>query len=73
LKLIERLQQGFGPPLRKSELSLVTGYSRTTIDKLIEAGTIRGVVPEGASEERVPVEDAARLAREVGALPEKKT
>lgn len=69
-ELFERLRRGFGPPLRKSEVAKFSGYSRPTIEKLIAAGTLGTVQPHGSSEERIPVQDAARFAKAIGVIPE---
>lgn len=61
-RLLERLR-GAGPPLRLSEFVRLTGYSRPTIEKLIDAGVIETV---GLTEERrIPIREALRIARDL--------
>ena len=65
-RLLERLRQGIGPPLRLSELAEFIGYSVPTVRKLIEAKAIRSVGLTG--ERRIPVREAARIARDLEIL-----
>ena len=65
-RLIERLRRGAGPPLRISEFASVIGYSLPTVRKLIRDGAVRTV---GLTEEqRIPIREAARLARDLDIL-----
>jgi len=62
-RLLERLRKGSGPPLRISEFIRLTGYSRPTVEKLMEAGTVETV---GLTDERrIPVCEAVRIARQL--------
>jgi len=65
-RLLERLRKGSGPPLRVSEFAAVTGYSMPTVRRLIKERSIETV---GLTEERrIPLGEAARVARELGIL-----
>lgn len=60
-----RLAEG-QPPLRVHELAGIIGYSRRYIQKLLDSDTLRHV---GLGEERrIPVQEATRLARDLGIL-----
>ena len=64
-RLLERIRTN-GPPLRLSEFVRLTGYSRPTIEKLIEAGAIETV---GLTDERrIPIREARRIARDLKIL-----
>jgi hypothetical protein len=64
-RIAERLRPG-APPLRVSEVARLIGYSPRGVQKLMEAGAVRFVQVHEDAERRVPVDEAARLAREMG-------
>jgi hypothetical protein len=65
-RVLERLRKGSGPPLRQHEFAAVTGYSVSTVRKLIDAGSIQTV---GLTEERrIPMTEAIRIARDLKIL-----
>lgn len=67
-RLLERLRKGSGPPLRLHEFAEIIGYSVPTVRKLVDAKAIRSV---GLTEERrIPVREAARIARDLEILKE---
>jgi len=61
-RLAARLAEG-QPPLRKGELATLLGCSVSYVRKLVDAGTI-ATVHCTAIETRIPVSEAARIARE---------
>lgn len=65
-QLLERLRKGRGPGLCVSDVVIVIGCSRSYVHKLIKAGALHpGRV---GREYRIPVREAAELARDAGAL-----
>lgn len=63
IELVDRLRDR--RPLRLGEFAKLTGYSREQVRKWADAGTLKTVKPIG-EERRVPVDEAQRLARELG-------
>jgi hypothetical protein len=60
--LAERI--ALGTPLRITELSRLTGYSREQIRQWIDAGTIRTVrAPTPTGRRRIPTDEAERIGR----------
>ena len=57
----QRLQPG-QPPLRPGEFANLTGWSYSTIRKLIDAGAIESVPLIVGGERRVPVKHAREVA-----------
>ena len=57
----ERLKPG-QPPLRPGEVAMLTGWSYSTIRKLIDAGAIKAVPMVSGGERRVPVPIAREIA-----------
>ena len=64
-RILERLREG-APPLRVSELAELVGVSRGYIHKLIDSGGLD--VGRVGRDFRIPIREAARLAREIGAV-----
>lgn len=67
-RLLERLRKRSGPPLRVAELAEAIGSSRSYIHKLIAAGSLEA--GRVGRDFRIPLVEAARVAREAGALEE---
>jgi hypothetical protein len=67
-RILERIRKGSGPPLRKTEFARAVGYSIPTVEKLIEARTIKTVGL--TKEQRIPVSEALRIARDLQLFPE---
>ncbi len=68
-RLLERLRKGSGPPVRVSELAEVTGLSRSYIHGLIDSGSLTPASHRiGGRAYLIPLKEACRLAREVGAI-----
>lgn len=67
-RLLARLEDP--RPLRVHEVAELVGYSLPTVRKLIGAGVLRTVAPEGLVERRVPITEARRLCRDLGILQE---
>jgi len=55
-----------GTPLRIVELARYIGYSREQVRKWLDSGTLRAARPTPGGRRRIPVEEAARIARECG-------
>lgn len=64
-RIAERLRGG-EPPLRVTELAGLLGVSRGYIHKLIKAETIEA--GRCGSDFTIPIEEARKVARQVGAL-----
>lgn len=65
-RILDRLRNGSGPPLRVSELAEAVGCSRSHVHKLIEAGSLQ--VGRVGRDYRIPLTEAVRIAKETGAL-----
>lgn len=60
MTFVERIRHG--APLRIGELATYLGYSREQVRKWIRAGVIKTVALE-MSDQRIPVDEAARIGR----------
>lgn len=65
-RLLDRLRNRSGPPLRVAELAEAVGCSRSYIYKCIKAETIK--VGKVGSDYRIPLQEAVRMVREAGLL-----
>lgn len=63
-RILERLESG--QPLRVGQVAELVGYSVRYVQKLIEQGELGYVQREPGAERRVPVQEAKRLAADLG-------
>lgn len=68
-RLLKRLREG-EPPLRVGELADLIGYSPRGVQRLMDKGALPFVRLHEDGERRIPVAEAAQLARHLGVLKE---